>query len=283
MIDTIKTVGIVGQGFVGQALKEVFSKYYTIFTYDKYIDKLSSHKSVADLCSACDAIFVCVPTPMRQDGSCDFSIVESVCSLATEAGSDHLIVIKSTIPPGTTKSFNEKFNTKQVVFNPEFLTERFASQDFKNTNRVILGGDTSATTVLKQFYSHVFPNVVVVKTDSCVAEYVKYLSNCFLAVKVSLANEFAAMCQAGGIDYDKVAEYATFDPRLGHTHWVVPGPDAKMGFGGSCFPKDINSMIHFATNMGSPCHTLKGAWQTNLEVRPERDWEDLKGRAVVDE
>ena len=281
MVDIIKTVGIVGQGFVGKALKDVFSKYYVTNTYDKFFSELSTHSSISELCKDCDVVFVCVPTPMKKGGACDTSIVESVCDEAVAAGGDHLIVLKSTITPGTTKSLNEKLDTKQIVFNPEFLTERFASKDFENTNRVMLGGDIAATTALKQFYSHVFPNVTVVKTDSCTAEYVKYLSNCFLAVKVAVANEFAIMCEASGVDYDKVTEYATFDPRLGNTHWVVPGPDGKRGFGGSCFPKDINSIIDFATKMGVPCYTLLGAWTTNLTVRPEKDWEQLKGRAVV--
>ena len=277
---TIKTVGIVGQGFVGQALKEEFSRYYPVNTYDKFLPELSTHNSIATLSDSSDVVFVCVPTPMREDGSCDTSIVEQVCADVVSAGNP-IISIKSTITPGTTASLNSKLNTDKIVFNPEFLTERFASRDFKNTNRVVLGGSIQATTALKQFYSHVFPNVKVIKTQSTIAEYVKYLSNCFLAAKVSVANEFAKLCEASGVDYDKVTEYANFDPRLGDTHWVVPGPDGKRGFGGSCFPKDLNSIITLAEELGTPCHTLRGAWETNLEVRPEKDWEKLKGRAVV--
>jgi|TARA_R110000824_G_scaffold158724_1_gene332732 UDPglucose 6-dehydrogenase len=277
----IKTVGVIGQGFVGRALKEEFSQYYAINTYDKFLDGICTHGSIVSLCEASDVVFVCVPTPMKKDGSCDISIVEQVCSEAVAAGDNHFIVIKSTVTPGTTDYLNDKLGTNKIVFNPEFLTERFASNDFKNTNRVILGGDILATTALKQFYSHVFPNVKVIKTEPTVAEYVKYLSNCFLTVKVSVANEFAKLCEAQGVDYDKVTEYANFDPRLGDTHWVVPGPDGKMGFGGSCFPKDLNSIIALANKLGTPCHTMSGAWETNLEVRPEKDWEQLKGRAVV--
>ena len=277
----IKTVGVIGQGFVGRALKEEFSQYYAINTYDKFLDGVCTHGSIVSLCEASDVVFVCVPTPMKKDGSCDISIVEQVCSEAVAAGDNHFIVIKSTVTPGTTDYLNDKLGTNKIVFNPEFLTERFASNDFKNTNRVILGGDILATTALKQFYSHVFPNVKVIKTEPTVAEYVKYLSNCFLTVKVSVANEFAKLCEAQGVDYDKVTEYANFDPRLGDTHWVVPGPDGKMGFGGSCFPKDLNSIIALANKLGTPCHTMSGAWETNLEVRPEKDWEQLKGRAVV--
>lgn len=276
----IKSVGIVGQGFVGKALKERFSKFYPVNTYDKFLPELSSHGSLEELADVSDVVFVCVPTPMKSSGSCDTSIVEQVCSDIVRAGNP-IIAIKSTITPGTTEDLNKKLRTKKIVFNPEFLTERFAAEDFENTNRIVLGGHLESTTPLKQFYSHVFPNVKVIKTESTIAEYVKYLSNCFLAVKVSVANEFAKLCEASGVDYDKVTEYANFDPRLGDTHWVVPGPDGKRGFGGSCFPKDINSIIDLAHKLGTPCHTLYGAWETNLKVRPERDWEKLKGRAVV--
>ena len=279
----IKKVGIIGQGFVGQALKKEFSQYYPINTYDKFLTDLSSHSSIAELCESSDAVFVCVPTPMREDGSCDISIVEEVCSQASAAGDDHFVVIKSTITPGTTTYLNNKFNTNKIVFNPEFLTERFAARDFKNTNRVILGGDISATTSLKQFYSHVFPNVKVIKTESTVAEYVKYLSNCFLAVKVSVANEFAKLCEASGVDYDKIAEYANFDPRLGDTHWVVPGPDGKKGFGGTCFPKDVSSLLHQMLDTGMMSYILNAARNRNNDLdRKEKDWEHNKGRAVVE-
>ena len=284
---TIKTVGIVGQGFVGQAIKKEFSRYYPVHTYDKLLPELSTHDSIATISDSSDVVFVCVPTPMKEDGSCDTSIVEQVCSDVVKtrlhflSSGNPIISIKSTVTPGTTAALNTKLQTDKIVFNPEFLTERFASRDFENTNRVVLGGDVKSTTKLKQFYSHVFPNVKVIKTESTTAEYVKYLSNCFLATKVSIANEFAKLCEATGVDYDKVAEYANFDPRLGDTHWVVPGPDGKHGFGGSCFPKDLNSIITLAESLNTPCHTLRGAWETNLQVRPEKDWENLKGRAVV--
>ena len=276
----IRTVGIVGQGFVGTALREVFSCYNKIYTYDKAHEHLSTHRSVTALAHDCDVVFVCVPTPMKKDGSCDTSIVEKVCKEACLTGRRNIIVVKSTVPPGTTKYLNEVCIDSQVVFNPEFLLERNATEDFRNTDRIILGGPRPATTRLIQLYANVFPKASIIKTDSTIAEYVKYLTNCFLAVKVSLANEFAAMCEENGVDYDKVIEYAMHDERLGDSHWSVPGPDGNLGFGGSCFPKDLNAIIQHATDFGISPNTLSGAWNTNLTVRPEKDWEELKGRAV---
>ena len=277
----IQTVGIIGQGFVGGALASAFSNHYKEYTYDKILTDLSTHKSVFSLSRACELLFVCVPTPMREDGSCDISIVKEVVQEACSTGRQNIIAIKSTIPPNTTKLLQELCQDSQIVFNPEFLLERNAEQDFLNTSRVILGGPRPATTRLKQFYSKVFPNAHVIKTDSTVAEMVKYLTNSFLAVKVSFANEMHAICESLGVDYDKVTEYALHDDRLGSTHWSVPGPDGHYGFGGSCFPKDINALMHLAQTMCIKANTIQGAWNTNLMARPEKDWEDLKGRAVI--
>ena len=277
----IQTVGIIGQGFVGGALASAFSDHYKVYTYDKILTDLSTHKSVFSLSRACELLFVCVPTPMREDGSCDISIVKEVVQEACSTGRQNIIAIKSTIPPNTTKLLQELCQDSQIVFNPEFLLERNAEQDFLNTSRVILGGPRPATTRLKQFYSKVFPNAHVIKTDSTVAEMVKYLTNSFLAVKVSFANEMHAICESLGVDYDKVTEYALHDDRLGSTHWSVPGPDGHYGFGGSCFPKDINALMHLAQTMCIKANTIQGAWNTNLMARPEKDWEDLKGRAVI--
>ena len=91
------------------------------------------------------------------------------------------------------------------------------------------------------------------------------------------------VCDKLDIDYDKVVEYATYDDRLGKSHWAVPGPDGKLGFGGSCFPKDINALISLSSDLNLWLHTIKGAWFTNCDVRPEQDWKELKGRAVTDE
>ena len=132
-------------------------------------------------------------------------------------------------------------------------------------------------------YEKVFKNVPIIKTKSTIAEMVKYTANCFLATKVSFANEIKQICDHVDVDYDKVIEYATYDNRLGHSHWKVPGPDGKLGFGGSCFPKDINALIYFSKAMDIDVGVLSAVWQTNLKVRPERDWENLKGRAVSED
>ena len=285
-------LGIVGQGFVGLALKAGFEKHYEIETYDKYeVDK--STCDLADLVAKCKVIFVCVPTPMNEDGSCHTDIVDSVVkeinkwSYAYWGNIDKkpTVVIKSTVAPGTTDKLHRKYKSVDVIFNPEFLTEATFIEDFKNQNRIIIGGIRRGTNKLRQVYSKVFPRTTIVKTGAKHAEMVKYFTNCFLATKVSFANEMKMLCDELDLDYDKVVEYATYDERLGKTHWAVPGPDGELGFGGHCLPKDLNALISVAVDnsLGLYINVLSGVLETNNKVRKNRDWEQMKGRAVIDE
>ena len=126
-----------------------------------------------------------------------------------------------------------------------------------------------------------FPKAHIIKTDSTHAEMVKYLTNTFLSVKVSFANEIYQLCNNLNIDYDKVVEYATLDDRLGLSHWNVPGPDGDFGFGGHCFPKDLSALLHLTKQMSTTNNVLLATQRTNDEVRNDRDWENMKGRAVI--
>ena len=238
---------------------------------------------MGELVNNSDIIFVCVPTPMFESGECDLSIVNSVVEELSrhEYINNKVIVIKSTVVPGTTESLAASYPEMNFVFNPEFLTERTAVQDFENTSRVVLGGPRPATTILKQIYSNVFPKATIVKTDSTHAEMVKYMTNTFLSVKVSYANEIYKLCGALGIDYDKVVEYATYDERLGKTFWAVPGTDGDFGYGGHCFPKDLAAILHLTEKLNTVNNVLCATQETNNNVRENRDWEGMKGRAVT--
>ena len=191
------------------------------------------------------------------------------------------IVIKSTIPPGTTEKWNKKYEALDIVFNPEFLTEANAVSDYENQDRIILGGPRPASTDLKRIFSKVFPKARIIKTHSTYAEMVKYTTNTFLSTKVSFANEIYQICQVVGADYDKVMEYATLDKRLGTSHWQVPGHDGDFGFGGHCFPKDLSALLHLTDKFGTINNVLQATKDTNDEIRKDRDWENMKGRAVV--
>jgi UDPglucose 6-dehydrogenase len=271
-------IGIVGQGYVGTAIKIGFEPHYTVETYDKY-DGMKSTVQLPDMVEECKVIFVCVPTPMNEDGTCHTDIVESVIKEIDDCKHEHkpIVVIKSTVPPGTTDRLHKKYKSVDVIFNPEFLSEATFIEDFKNQNRIILGGVRRGTNLLRQVYSKVFPKTTIVKTGAKHAEMVKYFTNCFLATKVSFANEMKIVCDKIGIDYDKVVEYATYDERLGKSHWAVPGPDGDLGFGGHCLPKDTQALVSRYEDM----ILLETVIWVNDKVRKNRDWEEMKGRAVV--
>ena len=273
------TIGVIGQGYVGTAIKLGFQDHYDVVTYDKFDLGKSTHSKISDIVDEAKVIFVCVPTPMRKDGTCYTGIVEEVIREINETANDHIVVIKSTVPPGTTDRFNHEFSNVTVIFNPEFLTEENFLDDFKNQNRIILGGSRKGTNKLRQIYSKVFPKATIVKTGDKHAEMVKYFTNCFLATKVSFANEMYNICEQLDLDYDKVVEYAIYDERLGKSHWAVPGPDGDFGFGGHCLPKDLSAIVNTFNTYG----LLEAVENVNDQVRENRDWEHMVGRAVIEE
>lgn len=318
-------IAVIGQGFVGGSLTTVFyEKGFDVFVYDKAgkaatgaktfirLDKFSSEsvrweepfKSVTDLVCKCEYLldkefagvyFVCLPTPMLENGSADISIVEGVLAELASVPGKRVAIVKSTVPPGSTERWNKQFEGTglRVIFSPEFLREATALDDMRNQDRIVLGGPRPYINQAKQVLESVFPNVPIIKTSSTTAEMVKYVTNIHLACKVSLANEFYQICNAldangANIDYDKVIEYATLDARLGTSHWKVPGPmpsddtgEPAMGWAGSCFIKDLNALMYVAKQNGVDPKVMQGAWEKNLEVRPQRDWEYLVGRAVT--
>jgi len=286
----LNNIGIIGQGFVGNAIYEGLKSVYDVHTYDVDPEKRSSCQTILELVDLADSIsFLCLPTPMEPSGRCSTDLVETVLKEIDEAAGildkKMIIIIKSTIPPGTTDTLNKDLNRVTCVFSPEFLTESNSVSDFKNQTRIIVGGPRPASTSVKTMMRKAFPSVPIVKTSSTIAETVKYFTNCFLSTKVSFANEMKQICDGLKIDYDKVVEYALYDDRIGNSHLSVPGPDGNCGFGGHCFPKDLNAAIFLAKEMGvDPC-VLESVWTKNMQVRPqaERDWENMKGRAVIDE
>ena len=304
-----KSIAVIGQGFVGGSLTTVFSERgFVVYAYDKagkyakgalpcHGDTDAGYPgSIAELIGDnenggtpgfSNVYFVCLPTPMREDGSADLSIVESALAELALVPGERIAVVKSTVPPGSTEKWNKKYEGTglHVIFNPEFLTEANALDDMRNQSRIVLGGPRPWINTVKQIFQTAFPKVTLIKTSSTTAEMIKYTTNNFLTVKVAFANEMAQICEALdksrlNVDYDKVVEYAKYDQRLGESHWNVPGPDGRKGYSGSCFVKDLNAMIAIADDLFVDTPVLDGAWKKNLEVRPERDWEQLIGRAV---
>jgi len=267
-------VGVIGNGFVGEAISFAFSPTTDLRIYD--IDPLKSTHSKEEI-DECDYIFVCVPTPMYKDGKQDISYIENVFKSAV---SGPTYIIKSTVLPGTTKSLQDKYKKLNIVFSPEFLTERTAKLDMLTQARIILGGASKLTCKVKELFEQRFMNRHIIETDSTTAEYIKYMNNTFFATKVSIINEFKLLAEKLNVNWEDAIYGFASDSRIGDSHLHVPGPDGKLGYGGTCFPKDVNALLTLAVKKGIELNTISGGWKTNLKVRPEKDWEQNKGRAV---
>tara|TARA_Y100000361_G_scaffold144335_1_gene152344 strand:- start:40 stop:900 length:861 start_codon:yes stop_codon:yes gene_type:complete len=278
-------IGIVGNGFVGSAVRYGFSPNVgcdaEVKVYDK--DPNKSTDKLSDVIKS-DIIFLSVPTPSNLDGSMNIDIVDRALTDIDEHGTNAVILLRSTVVPGTTRKLQDKYPNLRLVFNPEFLTERSANFDFINQDRVILGGDINDVEVAEDLFKSRFGSTLsILKTNYETAELIKYMTNTFFATKISFLNDMKLIADKSGVIWEDAIDGFIRDGRVGHSHLNVPGHDGKYGFGGSCFPKDIQALINFGKELGVEMSVLEGAWKTNLKVRPERDWENLKGRAIVDE
>ena len=270
-------VGVIGNGFVGESQAYAFSPVADVKIFD--VNPVKATHTLLEVLSQ-DFIFVALPTPMKENGEQDISYIENFFSNIGLYNTDAVFILKSTVLPGTTKQLidKHKFN---IVFCPEFLTEKTAKLDMLTQSRIVIGGNTQHTEKVLELFKARFGQKHYVLTDSTTAEFIKYMANTFLAVKVSVVNEFYRMSEALGADWDKALEGFVSDPRIGNSHTQVPGHDGKLGFGGTCFPKDINALITMGKELNVDMNTLEAAWKTNLEVRPEQDWKQLVGRAIT--
>ena len=216
---------------------------------------------------------------MKQNGEQDLSYIENFFSGIGLHNTNAIFILKSTVLPNTTKQLNDKYPFN-IVFSPEFLTEKNAKLDMLTQSRIILGGYFDLTLKVQSLFEARFGNKHYILTDSTSAEVIKYMCNNFLSVKVSFVNEYYDLVQKLGADWNKVIEGFVSDPRIGNSHTQTPGHDGKRGFGGTCFPKDINAIIQFSKGANLEMNTLSAAWKTNLRIRPEQDWNELEGRAV---
>ena len=267
-------VGIIGNGFVGEAISFAFSSVADIYVFD--IDPSRCLNNIESVHN-CDFVFVCVPTPMYEDGSQDLSYVESAFKLAKVKP---IYILKSTVLPGTTEKLSKQYPNLKIIFSPEFLTERTAKLDMLTQSRIILGGKSSLTEKAKALFNQRFKIKNIIQTDSKTAELTKYMNNTFFATKVSIMNEFKLLCDKIGASWDDALKGFVSDGRIGDSHLNVPGHDGKLGYGGTCFPKDVNALLSFSKKHDVHLNTISGGWTTNLKVRPEKDWEKKEGRSV---
>jgi len=264
------TIGIVGHGFVGKAIDEGFKS--TGLT-KVIIDPRLGTTIVNDLASMLpEIVFVAVPTPMGDNGSIDSSIIEDVVYELSNLTYKPVIVIKSTVTPPILDKLSKL--SDRIVYNPEFLTERNAAQDFINAELHVFGGPEHLVHEVYEAYRgfSVCENLRrenVVFTDLKTASMIKYTMNSFLALKVLFFNQVYSVYNAVNAQdsWENFIGALAKDTRIGPTHMAVPGPDGRYGYGGACFPKDTAAMLRMANLAGVDFSVLEAAVIANQEIR----------------
>tara|TARA_Y100000741_G_scaffold173852_1_gene131733 strand:- start:1312 stop:2154 length:843 start_codon:yes stop_codon:yes gene_type:complete len=278
-------IGLIGNGFIGKAMREFRNDIVDVICYDKCSELCEPKGTTITDMIDCEIVFISVPTPMNKDGTPNIDIVKSVLSDLDEIGYKNYTVIRSTVPPGTCDELN-------VYFMPEFLTERNSKNDFINNELWIYG--LLGTEKDYGFKETIEALITTCYENKCIkynkiqwltnkeAEMVKYFRNTFLAVKTSYCNELYKLCQLNNIDYENVRTIAAQDKRIGMSHTSVPGPDGKIGFGGTCFPKDTFALLHYMKQSDMKSYILNATIDRNMnEDRKEHDWEQSVGRSVI--
>jgi len=271
-------IGIIGFGFIGQAVAHGFGPVADIKIYDKYSN---FYDSIDETVNDSDFIFIGVPTPTSNKGIQDLSNLEDAISeIQYVAKKRKYIIIKSTVLPGTAKNLASFYPKHRFISNPEFLTERTSKLDFINTARIIIGTrkkNKKDFKKIEELYRTRFTGTPIFHTTWEGAELLKYWCNAFFSLKVSFLNEMYDLSKGLGLNYNELRDMWLADFRVGNSHSLVPGPDGDRGYGGKCFPKDIKALNRFAKIAGYPLKTMEAADDVNESVRKNRDWEIIKG------
>lgn len=279
-------IGVIGNGFVGKATTQLRCKDIELLAYDINPDACEPKGLNLQDMNQCELIFISVPTPMSKNGSCHLNIIKSVLSDLISIKYQGFIILRSTVPVGTCNKLN-------VYFMPEFLTEKNFISDFINNKDWIFGllngpKDNQFKLKMKKLFDLAFKNQRITYNNlhfvsNSEAEMIKLFRNCFLATKVSFCNEIYQFCELKDVNYENVRKLAAKDDRILLGHTLVPGHDDKKGFGGTCFPKDTSSLRYEMQNAGMKPFIMNSIIERNETVdRPEKDWNNNKGRAVID-
>jgi len=261
-------IGIIGHGYVGQAIASAHSHHDLVIRDPRLPNSADLHEFLD-----CDGIFVCVPSPSTEDGSCDSSILEQVLKdlLFVHINRQIPIICKTTAPPSTYSKLLDRY--PNIVHCPEFLTAKDHIRDYENSDFFILGGHDPWCIRAREIIREGVPRVSekFLFTDIKSAAFYKYMTNCYLAMKVTFMNDFKDLADAENIDWKKIKDLSVFDDRIGYTHMDVPGPDGKYGWGGACFPKDVSAIIMEALDKNLDFELMQRVETLNKKHRSKND------------
>ena len=252
-------IGIIGLGFVGSAIFKSFTlKKMSVLGYDKYQSKYNKFEVILDT----DIVFLALPTSyLKKEKEFDKSALNEVCHKLKNNNYKGLVIIKSTVEPGTSQNLAEKYDLK-IIHNPEFLTARTAFNDFHNQTHIVLGPSANCTPedtlIIKKFYIKNWPKANISVATSTETETTKIACNTFYALKIQFFNELFFMCTKDGSNYEKVKEMMIKNNWINPMHTNVPGPDGQFSYGGACFPKDTNAILQHMKKNDIP-HSLVAA------------------------
>lgn len=258
-------IAIVGYGYVGKAMYRFFSTKYECVWYDPFIDGSCTKEDV----NGCNLAVVCVFTPSSDKGECDVSILEDVMSWL----STPLILIKSTIAPGTTDHLKSLYPSKHICFSPEYIGEsdycigKFDfNKDVIKSEFVTIGGDAKDVDAIFSILGPLMgPNKKYLRSSAIEAEMAKYMENCFFASKLVFCYEFEQICKAHDVSYSAVRELWLADPRIGSSHTSVFAANEEP-FSGKCLPKDLAAIICASENKGYDPEFLKQVKASNKRI-----------------
>jgi len=263
-------IGIIGLGFVGNAIQQSFNIFnINTITYDKY-KNIGNFKQCLDT----NLLFLALPTLFNESiQEFDKSEIIQTCTLLQNNNYKGLVIIKSTVEPETTKKLSNQFKNLKILHNPEFLTARTAFEDFHNQKHIIIGKGPNCTNndvqVLQDFFKTYYTNAHITICTSEESESTKLFLNSFYATKVQFFTELYSLCNKNNTNFDNIKNIMLKNNWINPMHTNIPGPDGNISFGGFCFPKDTKALNSYMKKYNSDNKVLQSCIDERETMRSD--------------
>ena len=264
----MENISVIGLGFVGSSIvKSLKEKKCSVIGYDKYKDS-----DELEDCLKTTIMFLCLPTQFSKEiNEYDKSVIEEVCEYLEKKKYSGVLVLKSTVEPGTTEHLLSKFPNLNLIHNPEFLSAKTAYTDFHNQQHIVLGKPQKCEYIhletLRNFYSENYPDAEISLCSSIESESMKLFVNCFYSVKIQFFNELYLLCEKQKCDYNKVKKLMLKNKWINPMHTNVPGNDGILSYGGYCFPKDTNALLNHMKKLNVPHKVMEATIEERNSMR----------------